>query len=740
MNDEREWVAAQLLAAQALQERRIMPLPVPFGKKNPNRPGWENERHNGDNRGFRKERVNIGMRLGHIVDDAGHVLTDKFLDVDLDCPEAVAVAPYFLPPTGMIWGRNSNPRSHYGYRLTSLEGARTVQTFADPLRRGRGTGEKRDAGIVEIRFSGHTLAPGSVNAEGECEEPVRWELDGNGDPGELDFAVILAAVARLYAAALIARYWDEGIRHNATLPLAGMLSRGEMLRADARTFVKAVCAASGDPQVDDRLRAIESTYDRAERGEHYTGMPTLEEFIDPKIVVIVKKQLGLKKGTGGDIGPDGYPLSDIGNAERFVVKWGGQVVYCDDQGQWWLYGGRWWEQDRRNALYPMAMQVVNDFRARVADKSLPNQGNTTPDQWDRHVREWSKTKNIRAMLELVRGLVPVVPEEFDTGDNLLNCLDGTIVLNTATGEHHLRAHSADDLITKHWNAHYVPDATHPDVDEYRGTFLPEGDRWGFIEEAVAYSLTGGPKRYNIQLLGPSNAGKSMLLRILSEQGGTYAQALKYQSLKADERGGDRPRSDLTSVRGSRIVTITEVPQGASWDTDLFNTMLSGGDVYAARGAYERRVQHFAFTATLWTSGNKPYGARGDNDAAYQRIHVVKFDHQMPLDKRRDTREAEIVDAARTGDAFLACWLRGFARLYGEKGGRLTPPDSVRAATEAVRRELDPIEKMVDELVRVTGVPSDRVLKSDLNALASQQASEKRMKWGYDRQRATSIRC
>src|SRR5258708_39037836 len=73
---EQEWVAAQVRAALALQRRHIMPLPVPYGGKNPNRPGWQNERHNGDNAAFRANRVDVRMLLGHIVDPARPVPTD----------------------------------------------------------------------------------------------------------------------------------------------------------------------------------------------------------------------------------------------------------------------------------------------------------------------------------------------------------------------------------------------------------------------------------------------------------------------------------------------------------------------------------------------------------------------------------------------------------------------------------------------------------------------------------------
>src|SRR5690606_32784070 len=49
---------------------------------------------------------NVGVRLG---EPSGWLV-----DVDLDCAEAIALAPMFLPPTA-TFGRLSKPRSHWLY-------------------------------------------------------------------------------------------------------------------------------------------------------------------------------------------------------------------------------------------------------------------------------------------------------------------------------------------------------------------------------------------------------------------------------------------------------------------------------------------------------------------------------------------------------------------------------------------------------------------------------------------------
>lgn len=721
-------------AALDLIKRDIMPLPVPYGTKNPSdRKGWQNERYtSADLSAFNVDKLNVGMRLGHITAADGTVLTNKFVDVDLDCPEAVRAARYCLPPTGMMWGRSSNPRSHYGYRLKSLEGAHSVGNLNDPLNPRDAKG-KADARICEIRWNGQTLAPGSVNTEGDVPEQVRWEPDGDGDPTEIEFATLEWHVHYMASIALLARYWVPGIRHDATLPLAGLLQRGGMTEDRALQFVEALCKTAGESDADltNRLGCVRDTYARASANLPTTGGPTLEDYIDKRVVNAVRRWLDLKRpGNAGNIAPDGIAMTDIGNAERFVRFAEGRALYCDDQSQWYIYEGGLWSPDRRNQVQLWMKEIARSVYASIM---LPGVGwDTLPSDVRKYLKSLNGRGGISAALDLARGDLAVLPEQFDADPWLLNCKNGTVELHR-DGTHYVRAFRWQDLLTKQWNAPYDPDAVHEDLEWYRRTFVPEDDRWDFLEEALGYSLTGLPKRFNFQFLGPSHAGKSMLLRLIKVHAGGYGASLKYSALKPDYHGGgDKPRSDLLGLRGARLLTVAEVDGGTVWDTTLFKTMLSGGDAFSIRGAYEKRGQTFSFTVSLWTSGNDAYGADTSDDAAYERVHVIKFEHPMPEGNRDDAREDEIVDPDRTGAAFLAAALRGFTRLYGEKGGRLVPPDTIRQATQELREELDPFGPIFEELAIATGDLNDGVLKSELSTAAKAvwQRDRQHTRWGY----------
>jgi len=326
-------VPLALETARKLLARGVMPTWAPLGEKHIKRTSWQDERYDRDaiETVFNRHDINVSTRNGHLIAADGRVLSDKFLDVDLDILEAVRVAPFYLPKTGMMWGRAHKPRSHYGYHLTSSDKARTREDFVDPLLPKRGK-DGQKATVVELRYSGHSLAPGSLNTMSDgMQERVRWEEDGDGEPSVVAFETVESAVEHIAAAALVAKYWTEGIRHQAALPLAGLLYHGGLSEGEAERFVRAVCAGAREDAeaTSNRVDCVRSTYARGRAGETVTGGPTLEDYLDERVIKLLRRWLHLKRHAAGALlGPDGYVLADDGDGERFAAKWEGKALYC----------------------------------------------------------------------------------------------------------------------------------------------------------------------------------------------------------------------------------------------------------------------------------------------------------------------------------------------------------------------------------------------------------------------------
>ena len=152
--------SAAKLAAHSYAQRGWSVIPVPLRSKNPGFDGWQRLRLTTEtiHTHFNGQPQNLGVLLG---EPSGWIV-----DVDLDHPRAVELAPQFLPATPAIFGRAGKSRSHWLYRAT-----RPVATKKH---------KSKSAGmIVELRSTGsQTVFPPSTHESGEA---IAW-VDETAEP------------------------------------------------------------------------------------------------------------------------------------------------------------------------------------------------------------------------------------------------------------------------------------------------------------------------------------------------------------------------------------------------------------------------------------------------------------------------------------------------------------------------------------------------------------------------------
>jgi hypothetical protein len=255
-------------AAIAWIQKGFSPVPIPPRSKRPVLNGWERLEItiDGASQYFNGSSQNIGLLLG-----------DKFgtTDVDCDCAEAITAARELLPKTGLIFGRQSKPFSHYFYR--SDPPVRAVR-FDDPLDHKtlielRGLSSDGSIGL-------QTVVPPSIH---ETAEPVRFEKGFEGTPANIDADALISAVGRVAAAALLARRWTtKGSRHQAFLALAGVFARAKWSLEEAKVFHRVIyrCLWPPNPELGAADTEVQSTFQRFSAGTEITGVPTLIGLVD----------------------------------------------------------------------------------------------------------------------------------------------------------------------------------------------------------------------------------------------------------------------------------------------------------------------------------------------------------------------------------------------------------------------------------------------------------------------------
>jgi hypothetical protein len=258
------------------------PVPVAWRTKRPIGDDWQTRKIDASNvtQHFNGAQLNVGVQLGP--SSAG------LTDVDLDCREAVSIAPYVLPPTPARFGRVSRRDSHRLY-ITDLasKAENAVFQFRHP-----NTGEM----LCELRIGGggkgaQTVFPGSTHDEGEA---ITWDEDGA--PAVVSGVELFRKLKELAAYCLIARYWPaEGARHVAAQALGGVLARVGYEPPIVRTIAEAVARAAGDPEAVDRRRAAEDSARALGEGKHVFGLPELAKHVGKRIVTQAADWLDYEK-------------------------------------------------------------------------------------------------------------------------------------------------------------------------------------------------------------------------------------------------------------------------------------------------------------------------------------------------------------------------------------------------------------------------------------------------------------
>lgn len=248
-------------------------VPIPAYDKAPVIDEWQHYRATSDEVDTTFARGNVGILLGEC--------SNGLVDVDLDCPEAIALAPIFLPPTDMRHGRTSKPNAHRWYIADPLP--QTCRLKAPP---------PNAATLIELRTGMNaqgatgqqTVVPPSVyHNNGHGNEPLVW--NSQGTPPTVDGRILEHGVYRLAACALLARSWpSEGSRHDAALAAAGVLLRHGWTTDEAVEFLGAAWRVAGDEEFDDRITAIHDTADSISLGQPTTGIPTLKAHLGEAVV------------------------------------------------------------------------------------------------------------------------------------------------------------------------------------------------------------------------------------------------------------------------------------------------------------------------------------------------------------------------------------------------------------------------------------------------------------------------
>lgn len=423
------------------------------------------------------------------------------------------------------------------------------------------------------------------------------------------------------------------------------------------------------------------------------------------------------------------PRNDSGNAERFIARYGGDVIHVVRDG-WFYFDDRIWSRELGEVagkLYAQdtARRIPAETRLMVGDGVW---GKAEERDHSRFATASGNVARINGMLDVAASRLSVRREDLDRDPFLLVVENGTIELGMAAtaGDDPVRfvpTHRREDMLTRSAATRHEVDAECPRFLAFLAEIMPDAEVREFIQAWCGYSLTGDVGEQRLVLLyGAGANGKSTLVNILRGVLGLYCATIPVEMLLEDaNKSAASATPELARLPGARLVFCSEPERRRRLSTAAIK-MLTGGEPVTARALYGEFFE-FQPTFKAWLSFNDRPTVPGDDEGLWRRILLIPFLVQIPPERRNKRLAQEIVAEEASG---ILNWMLDGYRLWRERG--LKPPPAVQAATDEYRADSDPIGQFLDTCT--DKIPNAAVMASDLYAAYERWAKQNAIDpWG-----------
>jgi P4 family phage/plasmid primase-like protien len=400
--------------------------------------------------------------------------------------------------------------------------------------------------------------------------------------------------------------------------------------------------------------------------------------------------------------PDGHPLTDVGNAERLLERYGEHLRYAPLWHRWLVYDGIRWVPDADECRVRACAKETVRQMARDA-LGLLDGDPTGAKALFGHAARCEAAGRLAAMVTVAQSFaqVWVTPDELDADPWLLNCRNGTVDLRTGAR----RPHRPADLLTKLAPVDYDPAAACPRWERFIAEVTCDDRELAeYIRRAIGHSLTGDVSEQAVYFpYGKGSNGKSTLLNTVKAAAGEYAMQAK-DDLLLVKRGESHP-TELADLYRRRLVVSTEVEDGRRLAEALVK-QLTGGERIRARRMRED-FWEFDPTHKVWVAANHKPEIRGTDFAIWRRIRLIPFDatfydrpEDVPAGQPPRLKDATLADTLRTELPGVLAWAIRGCVAWRQDG--ITVPGRVHQATAQYREEMDVLAAFLED--RCEGLP------------------------------------
>lgn len=424
-----------------------------------------------------------------------------------------------------------------------------------------------------------------------------------------------------------------------------------------------------------------------------------------------------------------FPMTDLGNAERFRFRHGHRFRFCRELG-WFAWDGRRWdllseEKDRTpgevlHAVFETVRAIRNEADL-VADSGIKEEAESPADEKTRldfivqikgtkanpifvyfsdKLRDHAKSSEGASRLGCVANLakafadIAVEAEAMDADRMAINVLNGTLRLVRSGDEWsiQIKPHDPGDLISKIADVAYKPKAASPLYDAFLERVQPDADMRRFLHQWGGLSATGDISDHAMAFFhGQGRNGKSTWVDSIAWMLGDYAMTIKFDTFLVQgkqQSAGSAPTPDLARLPGVRFLRASEPEKGAKLNEALIKEV-TGGEPITARHL-NKAFFDFLPSFKLTSQGNHRPKITGNDDGIWARVKLVPWAVQIPKPER-DRKLPEKLKGEASG-----IFNRILEGLLDWRTNGLIEPEAVTEATRKYREASDQLGRFLAE--------------------------------------------
>jgi len=426
-----------------------------------------------------------------------------------------------------------------------------------------------------------------------------------------------------------------------------------------------------------------------------------------------------------------FPLTDLGNAERFVARNRGRLLYCSAIG-WLAWDGRRYsaegaeelvkiaEHDTVRAIQAEADAVRESGRSDLGEKGgrdfvYDEKRDGTEVMYSDRIASWGRASEAANKLGALskRGApyLSISVDKLDADPMKINVANGTLVVRRGVEGDYItfKPHDPADLITKISPVNFDKDATCPIYDAFLAKIQPSETMRRFLHQWGGLSLTGDTSEQKLAFLyGKGRNGKSTLVDIWSTVAGDYGETVPIETFldHGKARGAGQATPDLAILPGKRMLRTSEPEKGSKLAESLIK-LVTGGEPIQARHL-NRDFFKFYPRFKLTMSGNSRPQIGGTDEGIWRRMRLVPFNVAI----LKEEIDIHLADKLRKEASGILNRLLDGLRDWCDHG--LSEPDEVIEATAQYRSDSDPLGRFLQTCVEASS--GSRVQSSVMHEL------------------------